>query len=64
MQMSSRLPAIFFGITVGFISLIPLQAATNHASRQRCADLTDTHQLVHVRAFAGDSVHCVDRRYL
>ena len=64
MQMSSRLPAIFFGVTIGFMSLIPLQAATNHASRQRCADLTDTHQLVLVRAFAGDAYHCVDRRYL
>jgi hypothetical protein len=55
--------AILFGITVGFISLIPLQAVTNNSAKQQCLN-NDTHTLVSVRAFAGDANYCVDNRYL
>ena len=56
--------AIFFGVTIGVASLIPLQAATNHAARNQCADQPLTHMLVHVRGFAGDSYYCVANKYL
>ena len=56
--------AILFGITVGFISLIPLQALTNSQAKAQCSNTPDTHTLVSVRAFAGDADYCVDNRYL
>ena len=62
--MSKYASAIFFGATIGFASLIPLQAATNQVARNHCADKSDTHKLIHVRAFAGDAYHCVDNKYL
>ena len=56
--------AILFGVTLGFISLIPLQALTNSQARNRCSDNSDTHTLVSVRAFAGDADYCVKNVYL
>jgi len=56
--------AILFGVTLGFISLIPLQALTNSQAKAQCSDSSDTHTLVTVRAFAGTANHCVDNRYL
>ena len=56
--------AILFGITLGFMSLIPLQAMTNHQAYQECFNNNETHTLVTVRAFAGTAFHCVDNRYL
>ena len=56
--------AILFGMTMGFLSLIPLQALNNSQARTKCTDNTDTHTLVYVRAFAGDANYCVDNRYL
>ena len=56
--------AILFGVTIGFISLIPLQALTNSQARNKCFDTSDTHTLVSVRAFAGVADYCVDNRYL
>jgi len=56
--------AIFFGITMGIASLIPLQAATNHIAHNNCADQPLTHKLLLVRGFAGDSYYCVANKYL
>jgi len=56
--------AILFGITVGFISLIPLQAMTNNAAYNKCSALPDTHSLIQVRAFAGTADYCVSKAYL
>ena len=56
--------AILFGITMGFTSLIPLTAVNNHNASRACVDQSTTHTLVTVRAFAGTSKHCVDRRYI
>jgi hypothetical protein len=56
--------AIFFGVTIGFASLIPLQAAANHAARNQCVGQSDTHTLVFTRAFAGDAYYCVANKYL
>ena len=56
--------AILFGATIGFISLIPLQALTNSQAKAQCSDNSDTHTLVTVRAFAGTANHCVENRYL
>ncbi len=56
--------AILFGITVGFISLIPLQALTNSQAKAQCSNTPDTHTLVSVRAFAGDADYCVANKYL
>ena len=56
--------AVLFGITLGFISLIPLQAATNAAAYRTCQDTPDTHTLVTVRAFAGTAEYCVRNVYL
>jgi hypothetical protein len=56
--------AIFFGVTLGFISLIPLQALTNSQAKAQCSDTPDTHTLVSVRAFAGDADYCVGNQYL
>lgn len=62
--MFKPLSAILFGATLGFASLIPLQAATNHIAQTKCADQTTTHTLVHTRAFAGDAYYCVANKYL
>ena len=56
--------SIFFGATLGFISLIPLQALTSTHARNKCSDSPDTHTLVSVRAFAGDADYCVRNVYL
>jgi energy-converting hydrogenase Eha subunit G len=56
--------AVLFGVTVGFISLIPLQAMNNNLARIKCTGSPDTHTLVSVRAFAGDADHCVGNAYL
>lgn len=56
--------AIFFGATLGFMSLIPLQAWTNNLAKAKCSANADTHTLVSVRAFAGDADHCVANKYL
>ena len=56
--------AILFGITLGFTSLIPLQALTNSQAKAHCSRESDSHTLVHVRAFAGDAHYCVHNRYL
>ena len=62
--MTKSYGAILFGITIGFMSLIPLQALTNSQAKAQCSDTSDTHTLVSVRAFAGDADYCVDNRYL
>ena len=56
--------AIFFGATIGFISLIPLQALTNSQAKAKCTDAPETNTLITVRAFAGTAKYCVDNRYL
>jgi len=56
--------SILFGVTIGFISLIPLQALNNSQAKAKCSDAPDTHSLIHVRAFAGDAHYCVDNRYI
>ena len=56
--------AILFGITMGFISLIPLQALTNSQAMAKCTDAPETNTLITVRAFAGTAKYCVDNRYL
>ena len=56
--------AILAGATLGFISLIPLQALTSSLARNKCTELSDTHTLVSVRAFAGDADYCVANKYL
>ena len=56
--------AILFGITLGFTSLIPLQALTNSQAKAKCTDTPTTHTLVSVRAFAGDANYCLDNRYI
>ena len=56
--------SIFFGATLGFLSLIPLQALTNSQAKAKCSAAPDTHTLVSVRAFAGTANYCVDNRYL
>ena len=56
--------AVLFGVTLGFASLLPLQALTNYNATQACDSTRLTHTLVSVRGFAGTSKYCVDRRYL
>ena len=56
--------AILFGITIGFISLIPLQALTNSQAKAKCLVTPETHTLVSVRAFAGDANYCIHNRNL
>ena len=63
-QMFKYSSAILFGVTIGFISLIPLQALTNSQARNKCSDTPVTHTLVSVRAFAGDADYCVGNQYL
>ena len=62
--MFKPLSAILAGATLGFLSLIPLQALTNSQAKAKCADSPDTHTLVSVRAFAGDADYCVANKYL
>ena len=62
--MFKPLSAIFFGATLGFLSLIPLQALTNSQAKAQCSDNSDTHTLVTVRAFAGTANYCVGNQYL
>ena len=61
--MRAPLSAILFGVTIGFISLIPLQALTNSQAKAQCSDTPETHTLITVRAFAGTANYCVDNRY-
>ena len=63
-QMFKSYGAILFGVTIGFISLIPLQALTNSQAKAKCSDNSTTHTLVSVRAFAGDADYCVGNQYL
>ena len=56
--------AILAGATLGFLSLIPLQALTNSQAKAKCSAAPDTHTLVSVRAFAGDAKYCVANKYL
>lgn len=56
--------AVFAGITIGFMSLIPIQAMTNNAAYNKCNTLPDTHKLITVRAFAGTAEYCVSKAYL
>ena len=62
--MSKSYGAILFGVTLGFMSLIPLQALTNSQAKAKCSDAPDTHTLVSVRAFSGDADYCVANKYL
>jgi hypothetical protein len=62
--MKAPFSAIFIGATLGFISLIPLQALTNSQAKAKCADAPEANTLVTVRAFAGTAKYCVDNRYL
>jgi hypothetical protein len=62
--MFKPLSAILFGATLGFISLIPLQALTNSQAKAKCTASPNTHTLVSVRAFAGDANYCLDNRYM
>ena len=64
MQMFKSYGAVLFGITLGFVSLIPLQALTNSQARSKCITYSETHTLVSVRAFAGDAAYCVGNAYL
>ena len=63
-HMIKPLASVFFGATLGFLSLIPLQALTNAAAYRACQDTPDTHTLVTVRAFAGTAEYCVSNVYL
>ena len=56
--------AMLFGATIGFISLLPLQAMNNSMSKIKCNASQDTHTLVTVRAFAGTANYCVGNQYL
>ena len=56
--------AILFGATVGFMSLIPLQAVTNSYAKAKCSDAPTTHTLVSVSTFAGTDTYCVENAYL
>ena len=62
--MFKPLSAILVGATLGFLSLIPLQALTNSQARAKCADAPEANTLITVRAFAGTAKYCVDNRYL
>ena len=62
--MFKPLSAILAGATLGFLSLIPLQAVTNSYAKAKCSDTPDSHTLVSVRAFAGDADYCVANKYL
>lgn len=62
--MIKPLSAILFGMTAGFLSLIPLQAVTNHYAYNKCQALPETHSLIQVRAFAGTAEYCVSKAYL
>ena len=62
--MCNPFSAILFGVTIGFMSLIPLQALTNSQAKAQCSDKSNTHTLVSVRAFAGDADYCVGNQYL
>ena len=56
--------AVLFGVTLGFMSLLPLQVWTNASATDLCTRETDTHTLVTVRAFAGTAKYCVHNRNL
>lgn len=56
--------AILFGVTVGFISLIPLTAMSNEVASRDCKDQPTTHTLISVRGFSGTTRYCVANEYL
>lgn len=56
--------AIMFGAVLGIAACLPIQAVQNVSATVQCKRETQTHKLVSVRNFWGDSKHCVQRRYL
>ena len=53
-----------FGAVLGIATCLPIQAVQNVSATRSCKQQTQTHKLVEVRSFWGESKHCVDRRYL
>ncbi len=58
------LSAVVFGVVLGIAGTLPLQAVQNVSATRHCQQQQQTHKLVSVRGFWGDSLHCVDRLYL
>ena len=54
--------AVFFGAVLGIAACLPIQAVQNVSAARRCEQKT-SHQLVSVRNFWGDSLHCVHRDF-
>ena len=56
--------AILFGTALGYLALIPSTALSNSIATRACQQKLDTHALVTVRGFAGNTRYCIDSRYL
>ena len=66
MKESALLPisAVMFGVVLAVAGGLPIQAAMNVYETRQCKEHTQSHKLITVRGFWGDTKHCVDRRYL
>ena len=56
--------AVLLGTVLGVAALLPFQAVQNVTATKQCQQKAETHRLVALDGFWGESRHCVDRRYL
>jgi len=62
--MSNSLTAITLGAGLGFLLCIAGNTASSHLAKSTCAARTDTHQVVFISSFLGDTYVCAEKRYL
>ena len=62
--MTKYYSSILLGCTLGYLALFPGTAWTNHIASRACQQESDTHTLINVRGFAGDTKYCVANKYL
>ena len=62
--MFNTILAVTVGTGAGMLLAVGGNKMTNELAHQQCATREDTHQVVFVTTFVGDTYGCVDRRYL
>lgn len=62
--MSNYITAIALGVGAGMLLTAAGNKATSHLAIDGCKSRTDTHKVVFVSTFLGDTYACLDKRYL
>jgi len=56
--------AVLIGAGLGALTCVAGQKHLNHLAKQECLKQPDTHRIITMRSWVGDSTHCVHIRYL